>query len=166
MADSIAQDFKQTVKSKLFDEYWPRMYQCIHECDEELLWFRPNDQCNSIGNLVLHLEGNVRQWIIHGISGKEDIRERSKEFDHNVKYSSAELIEKMEQLKSEAASIIDGIERDELIEPRTIQGYDKTVLGVLFQVTEHFSYHLGQISYLVKSQKNIDLGYYAGRKLD
>ena len=166
MSEGFTELFKAEVRDKLFGEYWPRLLQCLHECDDELLWFRPNEQSNSIGNLVLHLEGNVRQWLVHGVGGKADTRKRSDEFDHRNNFSRSDLVIILERLKADVLAVIDTVDASRLAESRSIQGFNTSVLGALFHVTEHFSYHLGQISYIVKANKNIDLGYYADRNLD
>lgn len=165
MSAVITELFKAEVRDKLFGEYWPRLLQCLDECDDELLWFRPNEQSNSIGNLVLHLEGNVRQWLVHGVGGKADTRKRSEEFDHHNNCPRAELLQKLERLKADVLAVLEKVDVSKLAESRIIQGFDTSVLGALFHVTEHFSYHLGQISYIVKANKNIDLGYFADRNL-
>lgn len=170
-ADSSASEkwatiYKSDVVNKLFNEFWPRIYQCIDECDQELLWYQPNKNCNSIGNLVLHLEGNVRQWIISGIGGKPDVRTRKEEFIPNQPLTAKTLQKKLEDLKDELIPLMDQLTEDDLLKNYHIQTFSLSGIGVLLQVTEHFSYHLGQITYLVKQYKNIDTGYYADLNLD
>lgn len=158
--------FITEIRNKLFEEYWPRMFQCLDECDPEMLWHQSNKNTNSIGNLVLHLEGNMRQWLLHGVDGHKDDRNRKWEFEHDKQLPVAELKERMLGLQSEIEVLLSDIGAGQLSEEKTIQGFNTTVLGALIHVTEHFSYHLGQISLLVKLNKNIDLGYYAGRDID
>lgn len=166
LSQQIAEEYKAVVLSKLFDEYWPRLHQCLDECDPDLLWFRPNENTNSIGNLVIHLEGNVRQWVLHGVAGQEDRRNRHEEFDANRRILKDELNVRLKKLKEEVVAVVNAVSEEQLLEHRSIQGFETSVLGVLFHVAEHFSYHLGQITYLVKSVKNKDLGYYSDRKLE
>ena len=166
LSQKVAEEFKAVVLSKLFEEYWPRLYQCLDECDRDLLWFSPNENTNSIGNLVIHLEGNVRQWILHGVAGKEDLRNRSEEFDANHRIPKDELKTRLKKLKEEVVEVVNSVSAEQLMEHRSIQGFETSVLGALFHVVEHFSYHFGQITYLVKSVKNKDLGYYADRNLE
>lgn len=164
--ENWASVYKSEVVNKLFSEFWPRINQCIDECDQELLWYQPNENCNSIGNLVLHLEGNVRQWIVSGIGGETDIRQRNEEFKPNRGIPAEELKEKLNKLKEELLPRLNQLTEDDLLKTYRIQTFSLTGIGVLLQVTEHFSYHLGQITYLVKHYKNIDTGYYADHKLD
>lgn len=166
MTNEFHEIFIAEVREKLFEEFWPRLFQCLDECDKELLWHQPNTNTNSIGNLVLHLEGNVRQWLLHGVDGQPDNRNRPWEFEHGKQLPVDELKNRMNQLRCEIEALLDRIVPWHLTEKRTIQGFYTTVMGALVHVTEHFSYHLGQITLLVKLNKNIDLGYYAGRDID
>lgn len=166
MTPEFHEIFIAEVRNKLFEEFWPRLFRCLEECDSDLLWHRPNANTNSIGNLVLHLEGNVRQWLLHGVDGQPDNRNRPWEFEHDKQMPVDDLKNRMNILQSEIEALLVRIEPDQLTEKRTIQGFDTTILGALVHVTEHFSYHLGQITLLVKLNKNIDLGYYAGRDID
>lgn len=158
--------YKFDVVNKLFNEFWPRVYQCIDECDQELLWISPNQNCNSIGNLVLHLEGNLRQWIISGIFGKTDVRDRKEEFRPDQGISVIKLKNRLKELKEELLPLINQLTSDDLMRTYRIQTYTLSGIGVLLQVTEHFSYHLGQITFIIKFYRNMDTGYYAELNLD
>jgi uncharacterized damage-inducible protein DinB len=160
------QVFIAAIKQHLFDENWPRLKQCLELCDKNLLWFRANDNTNSIGNLVLHLKGNLTQWVLHGIGGAPDRRNRDLEFIPNQSISATQLITDFEKLISDLKNTIDKLEPHNLIESKKVQGFNTSVYGILIHVTEHFSYHLGQISMLVKQSKNIDLKYYGGVDLN
>lgn len=164
--ENWASVYKSELVNKLFNEFWPRIIQCIDECDLELLWYQPNKNCNSIGNLVLHLEGNMRQWIISGIGGEFDVRQRKEEFIPKQGISVEELKEKLNKLKEEILPMLNKLTEDDLLKNYQIQTFSLSGIGVLLQVTEHFAYHLGQITYLVKSGKDIDTGYYDGLNLD
>lgn len=166
MLANWSDNYKSEVINKLFNEFWPRINKCLDECDQELLWICPNENCNSIGNLVLHLEGNVRQWIISGIIGHPDVRERNEEFKPNQGIPAEELKNKLKELKEELLPLLEQLTADDLLRIYRIQTFTLSGIAVLLQVSEHFSYHLGQITYLVKFYKNIDTGYYADHNLD
>jgi len=157
--------FLAEIRLRLLEESWPRLEQCLRESDEKMLWFRPNSNTNSIGNLVLHLEGNVRQWLLHGIGGAPDKRKRAGEFAVNQSLSSSDLLSRMKDLHNEVSELLQSAEAMDLLQPKEIQGFETTVMGALVHVTEHFSYHIGQITFLIKWQKDIDLGYYGDRDL-
>ena len=166
MDEAFLKVFLSGINQHLFDENWPRLKQCLLLCDEDLLWYRANENTNSIGNLVLHLNGNLTQWVLHGIGGAANNRNRDLEFVPNQSFTSAQLIHDFEALIVELKSTIHKLEPHQLLEIRKVQGFDTTVCGILIHVTEHFSYHLGQISMLVKQSKNIDLKYYGGVALN
>jgi uncharacterized damage-inducible protein DinB len=133
--------------------------------DEEL-WMRPNDASNSVGNLVLHLCGNVRQYVISGLGGEEDVRERSREFSERGPIPRAELIERLEETLRRASRVLESLRGDSLLEIHGVQGGEISGVSILVHVVEHFSYHVGQVAYFVKARRGKDLGFYAGRNLN
>ena len=165
-SQELGQALVKECHKRLFDESLPRIRKCLARLSEEEVWQRPNENTVSVGNLVLHLCGNVRQWIISGLGGAEDRRDRPLEFSEVGPISTTELLERLEGTMKEAGKILDGLEMETLLEERRVQGFDETGLSILIQVVEHFSYHTGQITYYVKSCKNIDLEYYSGIDLN
>jgi uncharacterized damage-inducible protein DinB len=139
---------------------------CLDELEETETWKRPNDNSNSIGNIILHLCGNIRQYAISSLGNIEDIRERDKEFAADGGYSKSELIKKLITTVEEAKIIIQNIDSDELLRKRKVQGYYYSGIGIIIHVTEHYSYHTGQIIFWTKLLKNKDLGFYAGINLN
>lgn len=118
---------------------------------------RPNEASNSIGNLLLHLRGNVTQWIIGGVGERAFERERQQEFDARDGGSSAELLENLTRAVQDACAIIAAQTSESLLERRRIQGYDVTVLDAIYHVVEHFSMHTGQVILLAKARSGLDL---------
>jgi uncharacterized damage-inducible protein DinB len=154
------------VRRRLFHENIPRLKKCLGELSEEEIWCRPNDHSNSVGNLVLHVCGNVRQWLIAGLGGHPDTRQRQTEFDERGPVPTPKLIALLDQLQKEAEQTLDEISLEKILSPVKVQGFEESGLGVLIHVVEHFSYHVGQVTYFVKWQKDRDLGYYSGQDLD
>ena len=126
----------------------------------EQVWWRPNDASNSIGNLLLHLDGNVRQWLVDSFNKIEDQRNRPAEFAAQSGLSAADLLARLGATLDEAASVLDRLTVDELLAPYEIQGYHVRGLDAVYQVVEHFGLHYGQIVYIVKSLLGKDLGFY------
>lgn len=153
-------------KRRLLDESLPRIKKCLDLLTDEEIWRQPNDETVSIGNLVLHLCGNVRQWIVSGLGGAGDDRERGAEFSERGTIPKADLTARLENTLREAAEAMDGAAPASLLETRSVQGQTETGLSILVHVVEHFSYHTGQISLAVKLLKNVDLSYYAGQDLN
>ena len=148
------------------DENTKRLMTCINELAESETWKRPNESSNSVGNLILHLCGNIRQYAISSLGNVRDVRERDKEFSTNDGYSKSELIEKLTETLDEAKAIIRNASTEELLRKRKVQGYTYSGIGIIVHATEHYSYHTGQIIFWIKTLKNKDLGFYAGVDLN
>lgn len=143
-----------------------RIRKCLATVNEEEIWRRPNASTVSIGNLVLHLCGNVRQYIMSGMGGAADTRSRDDEFGETGPVPRATLVQKLDQILSEAREVLDKLTEDDLLGSKTIQGFDLNGLGAILHVVEHFSYHTGQIGFAVKLLKDQDLKYYEGYDLN
>lgn len=150
---------------RLFDESVPLIHKCLGLLTEDEIWYRPNAETVSIGNLVLHLCGNVRQWICTGLGRQEDVREREKEFAEPGPIPKDELLRRLDTTMRDAKVVIDALDPSTLLEKRSVQIYQESGLSILIHVVEHFTYHTGQITYYTKSLKAVDTGYYAGRNL-
>ncbi len=133
--------------------------------DEEI-WHRPNQSSNSVGNLVLHLCGNMTQYIISALGENEDKRERDSEFSAREGYTAAELLNKMKTVNDECINMINGLDEKKLMREYFIQGGSMSGIGAVVHVTEHYSYHTGQIVYLTKALKDTDTGFYKGADLN
>jgi uncharacterized damage-inducible protein DinB len=135
----------------LCDEYPASIASATLSLTDEQIWWRPNEGSNSIGNLILHLAGNVRQWIVAGIGGHPNERNRQQEFDERKKIPKHELLARLTTVLAEADEVLANLQESELSEPRQIQGSDTTVMKAIFHVVEHFSMHTGQIQWIAKS---------------
>ncbi|MGD2122004.1 MAG: DUF1572 family protein [Gemmatimonadota bacterium] len=156
----IGDAFIERAREYLSGEYLPKIRLALEGLTEADIWWRPNPASNSIGNLILHLAGNVRQWIVSGIDGATDIRNREDEFLADGGYSASELLAHLEDALHAAEGVLSGLSSKELLEGRVIQGMDVSVLDALFHVVEHFSTHTGQILYLAKLRTGRDLGFW------
>jgi uncharacterized damage-inducible protein DinB len=134
--------------------------------NEEDAWKRPNESSNSIGNLVLHLCGNITQYAISSLGGKQDNRVRDLEFSTKSGYTKEELLSKLRAVVNEATSVIQNTTEEELLRMRSVQGFDISGIAIVIHVVEHYSYHTGQIAFWTKLLKDKDLGFYAGVNLN
>jgi uncharacterized damage-inducible protein DinB len=166
MSSELGAAFLRESRRHLLEESWPRLLKSVPKLDPDQLWHHENEHTNSVGNLLLHLSGNVRQWIIAGLGGAADQRNRSVEFSHSEPTPSEELMSRLEATLKEAAEVLDRLDPDRLLEVVHIQGYEVTALAAVLHVVEHFSYHVGQITHMVKAFTNVDLGYYEGKNLE
>lgn len=164
--NKLCKQIVASFKEHVFDESFDRLKRCIDHLTEKEIWYSHNEHINSVGNLILHLCGNARQYIISGIGGAKDNRKRQEEFDSKNVTEKAALKQMLDDLKVDLMPVLEQIEPTTLIEVRKVQGFEKSVLSILIHVIEHFSYHTGQVTYLVKLIKNIDTGYYAGIDLN
>jgi len=153
-------------RRRLYDESLPRIRTCLAQLSVEEIWTRPNEQTVSAGNLVLHLAGNVRQYVIATLGGRPDVREPQAEFDATGPMPAADLIDTLENAMAEVSKVLDTLDPATLLETHRVQGFVESGLSILVHVVEHFSYHTGQIAYIVKSRKNVDLGFYRGKNLN
>jgi uncharacterized damage-inducible protein DinB len=159
---------KEFIQQSIFiiDQNTPRITRCMNELEETDIWKRPNNASNSVGNLILHLCGNITQYIISSLGEAKDIRERDKEFSASGGYLKYELIEKLHTTIEKAKSVIQKMDGDNLLRKRVVQGFQYSGMGIIIHVTEHYSYHTGQIAFWTKLLKNKDLGFYAGVNLN
>jgi uncharacterized damage-inducible protein DinB len=152
--------FLNQAVSHLQEDFMPKIRRCIDLLSEEEFWRRGSEAENSVGNLLLHLNGNVRQWIISGLGGEADRRERQKEFDARAGLSKEEAWRRLERTVGQAAKVLAALDPQELLRERTIQKYRRTGLQAVFHVVEHFSYHTGQIVFATKLYKHADTKFY------
>jgi uncharacterized damage-inducible protein DinB len=141
-------------------ELCSRIEACLGQLSDDQVWARGKENENAIGNLALHLCGNVRQWIIANIGGQPDARQRDAEFAARGGISKAELQQRLHATVEEAVAIIRTLPGEKLSERRTIQGYEGSVLEAIYHVVEHFSMHTGQIIFATKMLTSADLGFY------
>ena len=158
----ISNALKDEVLLRLYDESLPRILKCLEQLTEKQVWWRPNESSNSIGNLVLHLCGSVSQWIGSGLGGFPDTRTRQAEFDRREGINREELSQLLSSTMEQIKPVISNLPADELLNKRSVQTFEESGLAILVHVTEHFSYHTGQIAYITKMLTDNPLGFYEG----
>ena len=139
---------------------------CLQELSVNEVWSRSNECSNSIANLILHLCGNIRQYIISSLGKREDLRERNIEFSTTEGFTIEELKEKLNSTISEAVEIISGLNEESLLAVRSVQGFALSGIGIIIHVVEHYSYHTGQIIAFTKQIKNNQFDFYAEHDLN
>ena len=137
-----------------------RIEQCLDRLSPEQIWWRSSEENNSIGNLVLHLTGNVRQWILSAVGGAPDTRERDAEFAARSQANLREVRSRLADTVAQASMLIEGLPAERLAARIQVQGYEKTVLEAIYHVVGHFAEHTGQIIYITKTLRKEDLGFY------
>ena len=129
-----------------------KIVHCLNQLDDEQFNWRPFEQQNSLANLLLHLCGNVRQWIIAGIEQLPDTRHRPSEFSDRARHSKAELMQRLAQTVAEADATLSRVTADTILQPRRIQGFDKNVMYAIFHTVSHFVGHSQEIIYITRLQ--------------
>ena len=155
----IESQFLKTSIEKL-ELHSGRIADCVGRLNHDQIWTRNAENQNSIGNLILHLCGNVRQWIGFGVGGQADIRDREAEFAARSGLEPAQIIAKLKSTVAEAIDVLRKADSARLMDRVTIQNRDVTKLEAIYQVVEHFAQHTGQIIFVTKMLTGDDLGYY------
>ena len=158
--NNLTSEFIEFSRWKLLDEYWPRLRSCVESLNDDQVWWRPNEASNSIGNLVLHLNGNVTQWLLAPFDHREDQRNRPAEFSERLSIPKAQLLETLAATLQQVTAVLPRISESDLLATYEIQGYKVTGLHAVYQVIEHFGLHYGQITYITKMLRGQDLGFY------
>jgi uncharacterized damage-inducible protein DinB len=165
MTEELVKEFITESVSRI-NENTAKIARCMNELEEAEIWMRPNDASNSVGNLILHLCGNITQYIISSLGEIEDKRERDKEFSAKGGFSKSDLIHNLNTTVEKAVATIQSMDANGLIRKRRVQGFEISGMGNVIHVTEHYSYHTGQIIFWTKILKSKDLEFYKGIDLN
>ena len=156
----IGEAFLEESRSLLREDYLPKIERCLSLLGDKQIWWRANPESNSIGNLLLHLSGNVRQWIVVGLGGAVDMRDRDAEFARRDPIPRDELLSLLRETLREADETLKAFDQQRLLERFKIQGLEVSALAAVLHVIEHFSMHTGQIILLTKMFAEVDLEFY------
>ncbi len=165
MVDQLREEFVQNTLYR-FDESTRMNTISLAQLSEEEIWKNPNESLNSVGNLILHICGNITQYVISSLGEKEDNRNRDIEFSTTSGFSKAELLQKLTETVETAKRVVNDASIEQLIRKREVQGFYFSGIGVALHAVEHYSYHTGQITFWTKQLKNSDLGFYDGHDLN
>ena len=127
-----------------------KIEHCAHQLNEEQVWWRPRPEMNSVANLMLHLAGNIRQWICHGVGGARDIRNRPEEFADRSELPKNNILSMLRSAVREADAVMERLAAEKLTDPRRIQGFDTTVLAAIFDSVAHFRGHSQEIIHMTR----------------
>lgn len=161
----LAEPLKTEAVRRL-EESRERIRSCLGKLSEEQIWRRPNTHVVSVGNLVLHLCGNVGQWINSTLANAPDDRRRDDEFNEPGPLPTRELLQRLDDTLGQALGIIKRLHREDFSRTWNVQGFQETGVAIVVHVVEHFSYHTGQITLHTKLLLDVDTGYYAGQDLN
>lgn len=160
MSPETGRAFLAEARRHLGEDYLPKIERCLERLTDEQVWWRASERSNSVGNLLLHLEGNLRQWVVCGAGGASDARVRDREFAERQQLSRETLLASLRATVEEAGDALARLDPAVLLETRRVQGLDVTLLTAVFHAVEHFSMHTGQIILLTKMLADEDLAFY------
>ena len=146
---SFEKQFLEETNIKINNAF-ERIIHCLDQLEEEHIWYRPDNSVNSIGIILNHLCGNLRQWIISGIGGLEDIRNRPLEFSDSTKLSKTELVNKFQEIIGDSKKTINNFDPGNLLERLRIQGFEESALSAIYGTVNHLELHAGQITYITR----------------
>jgi uncharacterized damage-inducible protein DinB len=156
---TISKEIKENALYRI-DESTRMVSKCLGALKEQDIWKKPNGVSNSMGNLVVHLCGNIRQYIISSLGEQPDTRHRDLEFSITEGYDKEELLKMLVEVTQKAKEVIEAASDAQLLKVRNVQGFKLSGIGIILHVVEHYSYHTGQIAYWTKIVNNKDLGFY------
>jgi uncharacterized damage-inducible protein DinB len=149
--EDVAEAFAATAREELAKAATV-IQHCLEQLTDEQIAWRPTESLNSIGNLVLHLCGNVRQWIISGVGGEPDVRNRPREFTERGPFGKEEALRQLNEVVEQADAVLRTLSPLQLLERRRIQGFDTTALSAIFDSVAHFKGHTQEIVCLTRLQ--------------
>src|SRR3984893_19073572 len=141
------------LRNRITDVLPTQIRACVDELTEEQLWWRPNEQANSVGNLVLHLSGAMRHYLSRGVGGIEYQRDRPGEFAERGPISKEQLLATFDETISQAAQVLDAFDASRFMTATDEQNYVPTVFDLIFNISIHLATHTGQIIYITKMLK-------------
>jgi uncharacterized damage-inducible protein DinB len=159
MSDPAAAFLAQS-REYLTGHYLPKILAAVEPLSDEDLWWRPNEASTSVGNILLHLAGNIRQWIVSGLGGAPDDRVRAAEFSRREPLPRGELLARFTEAVLEAEGVLARTGPGSLGDRRPVQGREVTVLEAVYHVVEHLAMHAGQVFWISKLRTGRDLGFY------
>jgi hypothetical protein len=151
MAEEVAKEFIKATRDTLA-EGMRKIEHCVKQLSDEQVWWRPCEEMNSIANLMLHLCGNLRQWIVAGVGGAEDKRNRPREFGDRSNRPKGEVLAKLQDAVRDADAVLAKVTPAELLRRRRIQGFDQSGLEAIMHTVPHFRGHTQEIIHMTRQQ--------------
>ena len=159
MSNDLGKLYIEWCRFRLMSHYWPRVQRCVDELSNDDIWWREHETNNSIGNLLLHLTGNLNQFVLSGIGGDPDTRNKPQEFSERQQTPKDELLRRLNDALLETDRTLARLDPAHLLDKTRIQDRDRSIFEVLSVVLEHFALHVGQIIYISKLRTGKDLEF-------
>lgn len=159
----LSKAFLEESKSR-FESSFIRLNHCLEQIDEKQIWWKPDPRMNSIGILIKHLCGNLRQWTVIQMNNSEDHRNRPAEFIDETKLSKKDLLQLVKKINDDFFAAVNNFNPERLSERKVIQGYEVTILSALYRSLTHLEGHVGQIILLTRLQLGENYKIYSDAK--
>lgn len=159
MSNDLGKSYIEWCRFRLMNHYWPRVERCVIELSEDDIWWREHETNNSVGNLLLHLTGNLNQFVLAGIAGAPDTRNKPQEFSERQRIAKDELIRRLNDALRATDRTLALLEPARLLDMTRVQDRERSILEVLSVVVDHFALHVGQIIYITKLRTGKDLKF-------
>jgi hypothetical protein len=159
MNNDLGKAYVEWCRFRLMNHYWPRIERCVNELSNDDIWWREHETNNSVGNLLLHLTGNLNQFVMAGIGGAPDTRNKPLEFSERTMIPKEEVLHSLYAALLGADRTLEGFKPDHLLDSTIVQGRERPILEVLSIVVEHLALHAGQIFYITKLRTGKDLKF-------
>ena len=138
---------------ELLEQSMLKLRNCLNQLEEDQIWWRPQPSLSSVGNLCLHLCGNLRQWGIVPFTGDADMRQRESEFDSEHRVAKAELLQSLESVVNDSKMLWSQLDESTLLQRTVIQGFEVSFLQAISHTSSHFVGHTHQIITLTRMQR-------------
>jgi len=159
MSETFERAYLEWCRFRLMTHYWPRVQRCVQELSQDEIWWREHETNNSVGNLLLHLTGNLNQFVLSAFGGATDVREKEMEFSERIQHPKDELLRKLGAVLQEADRVLGNFDPARFSETTMLQGRERSYLEILSIVVEHFALHTGQIIYVAKLKTGRDFRF-------
>ena len=159
MNDQLGKAYVEWSRSRLMNQYWPRIQKCMDQLSEDDLWWREHESNNSVANLVIHLTGNLEQFVLSAIGGAPDTRNRVQEFAERKRSSKSELSRRLSDALEKSDRTLADFDPGRLLAPAKIQDRERPCFEIIAIVVEHFALHVGQIIYITKLRTGKELKF-------
>jgi uncharacterized damage-inducible protein DinB len=153
MDGSLGAEFLELVRKRLLDDYAPQVRACLDAISDEDVWWRPHEQANAVGNLVLHVSGSNRFYLEHVIDGAPDVRNRDTEFAARGSMGKADLAGVWDDTAARVARVLSTVTPARLTELTERSGRPASIARILLHVTHHNATHVGQIIWITKLRR-------------
>ena len=159
MNDDFGTSYVAWCRFRLLHHYWPRVQRCVEELPDDDIWWREHETNNGVGNLLLHLTGNLNQFVLSGIGGAQDTRDKPGEFAERNRIPKDEILRRLHQALVETDRTLERLDSGRLLDCTVVQDRERRIFEVLSVVIEHFALHVGQIIYITKLKTGKDLKF-------